>query len=298
MEVVRLGKHDVVIGLEWEQIPVQGNSTSRAVAMVARKYKRTKYGLVMQSGSQRSVALAVGVAKKPSAPSAAAMLALAHEVFLNNESSGSLSASQATNWVVIEPLPNGRYWMVTSVDALVPTHGERILAEEDLLNELEQDAKISSLHATPNIFTTSQELGYKISERLPMVSVQARDWADLVKSVDTKGAMLRQVAGVRREAVLVLVVGTALLVGGYGYQHWREEILEHMRDVDAARAAAEALAKTHAAQAAYGKTIQASLDKALATGFKSLNQALVAPTPPRIRRGADQEPHRRAVQPV
>ena len=234
MQIVDFKGKKWVIGLDWEVLP--GNKTIKAEIKDVAISEKKAYGVLITQGmsenqhsGQGGKFVAIGLSNKPSKyPSAALSLALANDAETNSAS----EFDYKTDWIVIEELPNDRYWMV-GISKNIPLPQTDVILDRTSLVE-----KINNLLQNDvfKIFSTSAEIREVYEGRKEIIN---KGINDLTADIHTK-TKFKKLTGIPTNVMIAGAVAIAITVGYLGFQTYSESALaQKQREEVAARAAAE-----------------------------------------------------------
>lgn len=223
-----------VIGLDWEVLP--GNKTIKAESKDVAVSEKKAYGVLITQGmsenqhsGQGGKFVAIGLANKPSKyPSAALSLALANDA----ESNSASEFDYKTDWIVIEELPNDRYWMV-GISKSVPLPQTDVVLDRTSLIEKINNLLINDVF---KIFTTSAEIREVYEGQKEIIN---KGINELTADIHTK-TKFKKLTGIPQNVMIAGAVVVAVTVGFLGFQTYSESALAQKQRAEvAARAAQE-----------------------------------------------------------
>lgn len=241
MQIVDFKGKKWVIGLDWEVLP--GNKTIKAEMKDVALSEKKSYGVLITQGmsenqhsGQGGKFVAIGLTNKTSKyPSAALLLALANDAEANSAS----EFDYKTDWIVIEELPNDRYWMV-GISKNIPLPQTDVVLDRTTLVE-----RINNLLQNDvfKIFTTSAEIREVYEGRKEIIN---KGINELTAEIYTK-TKFKKLTGIPPNAMVAGAVAVVLTVGFLGFQTYLDSALaKQQREEVAARAAAEEAARQQA----------------------------------------------------
>lgn len=234
-----------VIGLDWEVLP--GNKTIKAESKEVAISEKKAYGVLITQGmSENQISgqggkfVAIGLANKPSKyPSAALFLALANDI----ETNSANEFDYKTDWIVIEELPNDRYWMV-GISKSVPLPQTDIILDRTSLIEKVNNLLVNDVF---KIFTTSAEIREVYEGQKEIINKGVNELtADIVAKTKFK-----KLTGIPNNVIVGATVGLAMAIMFLGYQSYSESAMAKRQQlIIAERAAQEAAEKERVYQEA------------------------------------------------
>lgn len=251
-----------VIGLDWEVLP--GNKTIKAESKEVAVSEKKAYGVLITQGmsdnqisGQGGKFVAIGLSNKASKyPSAALLLALANE----SETNAASEFDDKTDWIVIEELPNDRYWMV-AISRNIPIPQTDVILDRTTLI-----SKINSLLVNDvfKIFTTSSDIREVYDGQKEIINKGINELtADVyVKTKFTK------LTGIPTNVMIGGAVAVALGIMFLGFQAYSQSSLAKRQQEEVAKRAAQEQemrriayeAKMKEYEQEYAKARQAQLD--------------------------------------
>lgn len=270
-KIVKLNKIQVVIGLEWELLD-SGMSERKAVREILKKNHGVKSGVLVRSADVAVLGMQAVGQKRPSAPSGAALLALANQDAQANVT-GQSSSIEDNQWIVIERLGEDEYWVVDIKDG-VPLPGSDFVGSYEkvglYLSEMIEGTGFKIFTADPDIQS--------------MVGQQAitipRSATDIIESLEKPSrGLLKTVSGVDPAIVLVLVGFVVLVAAFFGWGYYKRISQEHAMQAAAAARSSEQAQKLAADKKGYTDAVRKAVDDALEKGVASVNSALKTPSP-------------------
>lgn len=222
-----------VIGLDWEVLP--GNKTIKAESKEVAVSEKKSYGVLITQGmsenqhsGQGGKFVAIGLASKTSKyPSAALSLALANDAEINSAS----DFDYKPDWIVIEELPDDRFWMV-GISKSVP------LPQTDVvLNKTDLVEKINNLLVNDvfKIYSTSAEIRQIYEGQKEIIN---KGINDLTANVYTK-TKFKKLTGIPPNLMIAGGVGVAIVLGLLAFQAYSDSSIAKKQREEVARRAAE-----------------------------------------------------------
>jgi hypothetical protein len=273
VKVVRLGSKEFVVGLEWVPLPV-GASEARALKahFVASQSKGTRFGVILE-GPPITVGLAPVGSKKPSRPSAAALLALANR--RRQEEADEKYTLEQANWIIIEPtggLGDEAFWFVILKEG-TPLPGSDILGNrETVLQELSDILELSSEFT---VISSDAEV-------LRQAGSSARTSDEPIDALLSDGkegpAKLKRLSGHGTLWIAALIFMVLVGSAWWAYSSY-EKKQAALRAAQAAASAQQASqAKVEFDKKNYQATLQAASIEALKAGVKEIEDNLGGPS--------------------
>lgn len=241
MQIVDFKGKKWVIGLDWEVLP--GNKTIKAESKDVAVREKKAYGVLVTQGmsenqhsGQGGKFVAIGLTNKTSKyQSAALSLALANDA----ESNSASDFDYKTDWIVIEELPNDRYWMV-GISKSVPLPQTDVILDRTTLIERINNLLLNDVF---KIFSTSAEIREVYEGQKEIIN---KGINDLTADISAK-TKFKKLTGIPPNIMVAGAVAVAATVAFLGYQTYSDSALaKKQREEVAARAAAEEAARQRA----------------------------------------------------
>ena len=303
MKTIGSKKTSGTIGLEWMVLDSKIPEAKAVRAQLNDEiFAGVKYGVVFRfrGGSMPITMLGLVPAgeSKPSSPSAAAWVALAHQneqlVRRKSEtasrkkgkkvadevsqpadtlSSGTGDGNQ--DWMVIQKLSENEYWFLLVRDG-VPMPTTDIVIPYDGVVQLMAEALTHPVVLFSNdqdIIDQAQGLAYR---------VEKKDFSEIVAGVRPGRAQIKALKGIPASVILSLIMVVLTLSLWWGYSAWQAHEARKAAQQKAQAAAAAQAAQLRKDQEAYDGAVRQAVLSALKSGMDKVNANLVAPSVPDV----------------
>lgn len=274
MKQVRFKNIPAIVNLTWHALPADQSERS-AVKATLEQNKGVKAGVVVKYGGVTLLGLGPPNVKVINGPSAAAWLAIANQKALDqggNSGMPSTGSGSSNDWIVVENLQDGSFWLAIIRDG-VPLPGTDIILDRDVTLDLIREA----VETAPFIVFSPDE---GIRGDVPAGTiVENKGFADLVQGVKPGKSAMRAISGV--SVKLLAGVAGLILLGllWFAYSWWstKQAQAEMMRQAALQNAAQQK--QMAADKADYAVKVKQAVINALEKGEKDLNLALGSPAP-------------------
>lgn len=273
MKQVRFKNIPAIVNLTWHALPPDQSERS-AVKATLEQNKGAKAGVVVKYGGVTLLGLGPPNTKVINGPSAAAWLAIANQKALDqggNSGMPSTGSGSTNDWIVVENLGDGSYWLAIIRDG-VPLPGTDIILDREVTLDLIREA----VETAPFIVFSPDE---GIREDVPAGTiVEDKGFADLVQGTKPGKAAMRAISGV--SVKVLAAIGGLILLGvlWMGYSWWANKRAQEEMIRNSALQNAEQQKQMAADKADYAAKVKQAVLDALDKGEKDLNLTLAAPS--------------------
>lgn len=169
MQIVDFHGKKWAVDLEWEILDTS-ESTSLKAAKDSAKKNNSTYGIIIENDESTALGLAK---KKSKVPSAALYLALANHAHLAETNDPD------RDWIVVEELPDDKYWMCVIKEGVPTPDSDKILDITTVKNNILSFLEVDTYH----IYSTSGDLRTLFED---IKLIEPRSINDLTQNVTTK----------------------------------------------------------------------------------------------------------------
>lgn len=270
-KIVKLNETSVVIGLEWELLDY-GVAERKAVRDILKRNPGVKSGVLVRAADVATLGMMGAKEKKPSAPSGAALLALANQD-AQARVTGQSSSIEDNQWIVVERLSEDEYWVVDIKDG-VPLPGSDFVSGYEkvrlYLSEMIEGTGFK-------VFTTDPEIQQAVSHQAMTIPKGA---SELIEELEKPGrGNLKTLSGVDPAMVGVIVIFAVLVGGFFAWDWWKEQADRRAQQQMASQRASAEAQRLEQEKSEYIRAVEGAVNEALERGVESVNMALRTPSP-------------------
>lgn len=274
MRILNIDGTNVTAGLSWMPLADLNRRKSMKQLLSLPENKKVRYGIFVNENQNRTVGLVPAGARRPLAPSGAALLAHANqqqEIGRIGERSAPTSQSEDDrNWALVEPLPNDDYWLVIIVEGL-PLLDE-VASQEDVFELLDDARKSTKLV----VHSRSESIRHYVEVDSPVTD---RGYSHLVKGIRPSAGQIKQVAGIPPAAFILAAAFLVLGLLWFGYDRLIKAAQIAEQEAHQAQSAAQRAEQERRARSAYEQGIQDAILDAVRKGKATVDSRLSSPLP-------------------